>query len=270
MPDTHLLIGQVAGLLGITPKTIRHYHKVGLLAEPQRTPNGYRQYQVADLYHLLLIRRMQKVGLSLSEIKSIVRAEDQNQALHEKLSEVRDGIREKIEVLNRQLGTIDSLLQEDVSLAEVGKFTQTASPTYQMISHAFQAAAGEGRPALSTLDRKFLEYLDSFHWGDAYQRYWKKLVRFLIEDPEKISRLNFWNAAMEEAAGIPPDDPRLVEIADSMTAAPLTFEEFWSFPDLGDPINDVFKNSVYAFIEGHLTESQKKLIFILRNRLTNP
>jgi len=41
---TQLHIGEVAKLLGITPKTIRHYHKVGLLTEPQRTESGYRLY----------------------------------------------------------------------------------------------------------------------------------------------------------------------------------------------------------------------------------
>ena len=39
-----LRIGEVAELLGVTPKAIRHYHKRGLLAEPTRSEGGYRLY----------------------------------------------------------------------------------------------------------------------------------------------------------------------------------------------------------------------------------
>src|SRR5690349_15447406 len=32
-----LQIGEVAKLIGVSPKTIRYYHEIGLLAEPKRT-----------------------------------------------------------------------------------------------------------------------------------------------------------------------------------------------------------------------------------------
>jgi DNA-binding transcriptional MerR regulator len=41
--DDHLPIGAMAQLLGIAPKAIRHYHRLGLLCEAARAPNGYRQ-----------------------------------------------------------------------------------------------------------------------------------------------------------------------------------------------------------------------------------
>ncbi len=34
-------IGEVAGLVGISTRAIRHYHHVGLLPEPARKANGY-------------------------------------------------------------------------------------------------------------------------------------------------------------------------------------------------------------------------------------
>src|SRR5437879_12380770 len=70
--STQLLIGEVAKLLGITQKTIRHYHKVGLLAEPQRTESGYRLYSAGDLLRLQRIRRLQALGLSLKQIKILL------------------------------------------------------------------------------------------------------------------------------------------------------------------------------------------------------
>ena len=47
-----LHIGEVAALVGVSPKTIRYYHEVGLLAEPARTEAGYRLYTAQDLLRL--------------------------------------------------------------------------------------------------------------------------------------------------------------------------------------------------------------------------
>ncbi len=45
-------IGELAGLVGISTRAIRHYHRVGLLAEPARTANGYREYSLRDAVEL--------------------------------------------------------------------------------------------------------------------------------------------------------------------------------------------------------------------------
>jgi DNA-binding transcriptional MerR regulator len=45
-------IGELAGLVGISTRAIRHYHHVGLLAEPARTANGYREYSLRDAVEL--------------------------------------------------------------------------------------------------------------------------------------------------------------------------------------------------------------------------
>ncbi len=41
-------IGELAGLVGISTRAIRHYHHVGLLPEPARKANGYREYSLRD------------------------------------------------------------------------------------------------------------------------------------------------------------------------------------------------------------------------------
>ncbi|MFD8366487.1 MerR family transcriptional regulator [Streptomyces hygroscopicus] len=73
---------QLAELAGTTVKTVRHYHRVGLLDEPERSRNGYKNYQVAHLMRLMQITRMRELGLSLAEIGAMGRAdEDPDQAL---------------------------------------------------------------------------------------------------------------------------------------------------------------------------------------------
>jgi DNA-binding transcriptional MerR regulator len=67
-----LTISELADLAGVTPRAIRHYHRIGVLPEPPRRANGYRTYGPADLIRLTRIRRMQDVGLSLAEIGRLV------------------------------------------------------------------------------------------------------------------------------------------------------------------------------------------------------
>ncbi len=65
-------IGEVARRTGTTPKTIRYYEDIGLLPEPFREPNGYRDYGDEAVDRLAFIRDAQATGLSLTEIDSIL------------------------------------------------------------------------------------------------------------------------------------------------------------------------------------------------------
>ena len=62
-------IGELAGLVGISTRAIRHYHRIGLLPEPARKPNGYREYSLRDAVGLARVRRLTELGLSLDEVR---------------------------------------------------------------------------------------------------------------------------------------------------------------------------------------------------------
>ena len=59
---------RLAELAGTTIRAVRHYHELGLLPEPHRTSNGYKQYEVTHLVRLMRIRRLTGLGLSLDQI----------------------------------------------------------------------------------------------------------------------------------------------------------------------------------------------------------
>lgn len=65
-------IGELARELQINPRTLRFYESVGLLAEPDRTPNGYRDYDQGAVERVRFIRSAQRLGLSLEDIKEIL------------------------------------------------------------------------------------------------------------------------------------------------------------------------------------------------------
>lgn len=60
---------ELAELAGTTLNAVRHYHRVGLLDEPDRTGNGYKQYEVRHLTRLILIRRLRDMGVPLDRIE---------------------------------------------------------------------------------------------------------------------------------------------------------------------------------------------------------
>lgn len=65
-------IGELAELAGVTVRTIRYYHQVGVLPEPPRRFNKYRDYTVDHLVALLRIRQLTESGLSLAQAGAVV------------------------------------------------------------------------------------------------------------------------------------------------------------------------------------------------------
>jgi DNA-binding transcriptional MerR regulator len=68
-----LRIGEVAQLTGTTPRTIRYYEELGLLAPaPDREPGAHRVYDDADVERLREVLRLRRVlGLSLDELSEL-------------------------------------------------------------------------------------------------------------------------------------------------------------------------------------------------------
>ena len=67
-----MLSKDVAYLSGVTVRTLRHYHQIGILPEPPRLENGYRDYGVVDVARVLRIKRLASLGLSLEQILSLI------------------------------------------------------------------------------------------------------------------------------------------------------------------------------------------------------
>ncbi|MCV7227969.1 MerR family transcriptional regulator [Mycolicibacterium komossense] len=75
---------EIAALAGTSLRAVRHYHHVGLLAEPERRSNGYKQYGVAHLVRLVRIKRLTELGFSLPQIAAMGDGDDHpEQALRE-------------------------------------------------------------------------------------------------------------------------------------------------------------------------------------------
>lgn len=72
-------IGELAQRTGVAPKTLRFYEAEGLLADPGRTANGYRDYPPAAIDRVQFIKRAQAAGLTLEQIGVVLATRDEGQ-----------------------------------------------------------------------------------------------------------------------------------------------------------------------------------------------
>jgi DNA-binding transcriptional MerR regulator len=69
-----LTIGQVASYAGVTVRTVRHYHQIGLIPEPERDRSGYRTYGPGALVRLIRIRTLAEAGVPLARVQELLDA----------------------------------------------------------------------------------------------------------------------------------------------------------------------------------------------------
>jgi DNA-binding transcriptional MerR regulator len=109
-------IGELGELADLSAKTIRYYEDIGIIAEPHRTPSGYRDYDEGALARLRFIKAAQTVGFSLGEIKEVLAFGDRGetpclhvtQLMEERIRSLSQHIRD----LKRMRSELDRLVKK--------------------------------------------------------------------------------------------------------------------------------------------------------------
>lgn len=70
MEERRYQIGDVAGLMGVSRDTLRHYEKRGLIS-PAKGENGYRYYSDQEIHKMISILYQRKMNLGLNDIENI-------------------------------------------------------------------------------------------------------------------------------------------------------------------------------------------------------
>lgn len=65
-------IGVLAERCHVSPHAIRFYEREALLPRPSRTPSGHRLYDEGSVRRLQFIRRGQKLGLTLEDVRALL------------------------------------------------------------------------------------------------------------------------------------------------------------------------------------------------------
>jgi MerR family transcriptional regulator, thiopeptide resistance regulator len=118
-------VGQVAGLAGVTIRTLHHYDEIGLLTPGGRTSAGYRRYDDPDLERLQQILLYRELGFTLEEIAVILDDPDadprehlrrQHRLLTERIARLRDMVAAVEYVLEAQKVGIDLTPEEKLEV----------------------------------------------------------------------------------------------------------------------------------------------------------
>ena len=104
-----MLVHELAARAGLSPHTVRHYVRIGLLRASKERWNGYHHFGEESVLLLELVAVGKALGFSLTELKAQLapfhdgemRFEDVRQALMDKEAEINGRIRELREMRQR-------------------------------------------------------------------------------------------------------------------------------------------------------------------------
>lgn len=132
---------ELGSLAGVTVRALRHYHQVGVLDEPPRTPNGYRQYDVHDLIRVLRIKRLAALGIALDQMPALLDETDDEHA----------GL---LEQLDQELGAQIAQLEAQRALIARLQHAKAAPDLPPELAQFFTAYAAAGlSPGMVKVDR---------------------------------------------------------------------------------------------------------------------
>lgn len=67
-----MTVSELARRVGTTADTIRYYERIGVLPEADRSPAGYRLFDETDVDRVAFVKRAQRFGLQLDEIRELL------------------------------------------------------------------------------------------------------------------------------------------------------------------------------------------------------
>ncbi|MFG6196922.1 MerR family transcriptional regulator [Nonomuraea sp. JJY05] len=201
-------IGELAALLGVSTRTVRYYHQQGILPEPARLANGYREYGMRDAIALARVRRLVELGLSLEEARDVI-ADDRSRELSEILAEIdADLARQEHEIQLRRRRLAEVLKQ-----AETGSLgpDDTSSPDLLAFLRTVELPASKA----AAWDRDLLVLMDSMATSDDRKQAFA-MFDALAADPEMVARGQDFYRRLDELADASPADPRVGPLAESL------------------------------------------------------
>src|SRR5688500_4732764 len=146
-------IGELAAAVGVTTRAVRHYHQSGLLPEPERLGNGYRDYTLRHAVALARIRRLTELGLGLAEVRDVL-ADDAGKDLVEVLTELDED-------LARQEAAIRDRRARLRGLLETGDGLTAEGPVSPELAALFRDTARLTDSPMAVKDREMLALIET-------------------------------------------------------------------------------------------------------------
>lgn len=201
---------ELAELAGTTVNAIRHYHRVGLLDEPERRYNGYKQYGVRELVCLLRILRLVGLGVPLAKIADVGAGGQSTWAM---LQEQSAGLALCIERLQQARADIAAILRYDAPTDAPLGFVSVAS-------------------RLSESDTSILHISNRFYDEDAMAD-----LRRMVELDANGGEVG------KEIDTLPADADEVTRERLAVSLAPILVQHLVDYPWLMNPVEHLSKGA---------------------------
>lgn len=227
-----LTISRLAAYAGVTVRAVRHYHKVGLLPEPERDRSGYRSYDAAAVVRLIRIRTLADAGVPLARVQELLDAD-------------AEGFARGVEEIDRRVR------------AEIRRLSDTRRRLARL-------AAGEQL----ALPGSVVAYLDRLRGLGVGERYielerdaWIMIAAQVpemidaviakkneeLDDPDMVRLYGYFTGDPDR--DWTPGDPRIVEIADILERLMIRAVQ------AGEVGTDGFDDAFVALMDASMIES---------------
>jgi MerR family copper efflux transcriptional regulator len=137
--------GSLAKVTGVSPDTIRHYERIGVLPRASRTDSGYRLYPASAVERVLVVQRALRIGFTLAELAEVLKARDAGGApcprVYQLAQEKLKGISADIEALKRTERYLKKVLADWAQRNQNAGLGQKSHLLYSLGDAAMKAGA---------------------------------------------------------------------------------------------------------------------------------
>ncbi|MFJ7072887.1 MerR family transcriptional regulator [Streptomyces sp. NPDC098781] len=244
-------IGELAATVGVTTRTVRHYHHQGLLPEPERRPNGYREYTLRHAVVLARIRRLTELGLGLAEVRDVL-AEDAGKDLVEVLTELDADLARQEAAIRERRERLRALLETEGAVTAEG-------PVSPRLAALLKDMASVSDSPMAAKDREMLALIETTAEPEGREQLMEALGSALSAPGGRDRALAAY-ALLDELADAEPDDPQVAEAARAL--ADCLPRDLFPEPVEVDPDNP-FLRAFYADFAPAQAEAIRRTLRIL-------
>lgn len=165
-------IGEAAQILGVCPRTLRHWEDKGLLVPAWRTASDYRLYTQDDLQTGFAIVLYKSAGLSIAEIEHLL-SESSAATRLERLRAQREVLSRQLRNVHVMIGHLDEIIayhqahtEKEITMEEIKAVFGEDMPAYQEEAQQLYGHTPEWQQASSvkaTLGRADYERIKDDH-----------------------------------------------------------------------------------------------------------
>jgi len=189
-----LTIGQLASHCGVTVRAVRHYHRVGLLPEPERDNSGYRRYGAQAVVDLVRIKVLADAGVPLAQVSHLLNADPDE--FGAAVAGIDEALQQQIGQLEHRRQQLAGLLAGDQLILPSGVAKLLGELREMGVSEQGVQIERDGWILLAALSPEVVPE-------------WTRHKRAALADPE-FRRIYL---AYDEARDWDPTDPRLGPLA---------------------------------------------------------